>query len=78
MNFLVGSTCWHVIGYVNGDPWRPKTLCGWRGNDYVIGGTSTDAAISLMPLCKTCDKATGGQASEYVEAATAASEPARS
>ena len=66
MNFVLGTSCWHVVGYTNGDLGRAVLLCGWHGNDYTLGGDAMDVVFSDMPVCGRCDRSTGGEASRYV------------
>lgn len=68
MDFVLGRSCWHVVGYLNGDPWKPSKLCGARYSEYDSGGNAVDVALSQMPVCKTCDRATQGQAHRFAAA----------
>lgn len=63
MDYYLGRSCWHVIGYLDGDLGRAVLLCGGRRSEYGIGGGVADVLASDMRVCKTCDRATHGQAS---------------
>lgn len=68
IHYLLGRACWHVIGY------RPNgagtLLCGQPIDVYAVTGTSVDVTRSDMPVCRTCDRATGGQAAHLDGAAS--------
>lgn len=66
MTFLLGTTCWHVVGYTNEH--HTVLLCGAKPHD-PIGGGPVDVIKSEMRVCSNCDKATGGEAARYVERA---------
>ena len=67
MNYKRGAKRWHVVGLLNGDPLRPRLLCGgdleWvRGPDC----NADDVVRSAVPVCKQCDKSTMWQASDEI------------
>lgn len=67
MSYCLGTTCWHVVGYVNGDTLRSVLLCGAKPNEYSIGGGPRDVLASDMRVCLTCDRATGGGATGDID-----------
>lgn len=60
ITYSMGVSCWHVVGYEDGDLARPGTLCGRALNG--VGGTANDVVCSDMRVCLVCDRATGWQA----------------
>ena len=66
MDFMCGITCWHVVGYENGDAWRPRILCGWKPDEAAIGGNALDVIHSQMNVCRSCNRSTNGEALRWV------------
>lgn len=67
MDFLLGTTCWHVVGYLNDDPWKPALLCKVpMGENTGPGGSALDVIASDMKVCGNCDRATHGEARRWV------------
>jgi hypothetical protein len=68
MDYILGNR-WHVVGLLNGDPDVPRTLCGARV-DFTLGTvrTARDLVRTKAELCRSCDKATGAQASDEIYA----------
>ena len=64
IDYFMGVSCWHVIGYAGGDFMRPSLLCGKPFDDLGIGGSSLDVWASEMRVCRTCDRMTNGQAAQ--------------
>jgi hypothetical protein len=74
VNFVIGTSCWHVLGYVDGDVLRPMLLCNQSMTEWGIAGTAVDVIRSEMPVCQRCDRLTPIRASDLVEPVVAESE----
>ena len=57
MDFVLGKSRWHVIGYRNGNVYDWTTLCGWTPDEQAIGGNGVDVVLSEMAVCGNCDRA---------------------